>query len=84
MPTRVLFFGRLKDAAGVGERIVEIVDGERSIDALIKRLAAGDDALAAALAHPSVKVAIDQRVVDRATLIGAAREIAFLPPFSGG
>ncbi len=84
MATRVLFFGRLRDIAGAGERLVEARASLRSIEDLIEFLAPEDDDLRRALLHPSVKIAVDQRVVARASSIDGAREIAFLPPFSGG
>lgn len=83
MKTRILFFGRLRDAAGGGERLARLAPG-LSIDALIDEITGVDTALAAALRDPSVNIAVDQRLVPRSTIIDAAREIAFLPPYSGG
>lgn len=83
MTTRILFFGQLRDAAGAAERTVALAAGT-SIDAVIEAVAAGDGALGAALRDPAIKVAVDRQVVARSSLVGSPREIAFLPPFSGG
>jgi molybdopterin synthase sulfur carrier subunit len=83
MTTRILFFGQLRDAAGAAERMVDLT-AETSIDGVIDALATSGAMLGAALRHPAVKVAVDRQIVARSTLVGDAREIAFLPPFSGG
>jgi molybdopterin converting factor small subunit len=81
---RILFFGRLRDAAGTHEDSIDLEDGIASVPALIERLAAGDAALAAALSAPSVKVVADGEIIRRSDSILGAQEIAFLPPASGG
>ncbi len=81
---RILFFGRLADFAGARERAFA-VDAPISIAALTEELSAGAPELGAALAAPSVRVAINQTIVrGRDALVSAGDEIAFLPPVSGG
>ena len=82
--TRLLFFGPLRDVAGASTRHAEIPASVGTIDALIAWIAMDDPALAQAVNSPSVRVAIDQTLVDRTAAFAGAREIAFLPPFSGG
>ena len=82
---KVLFFGRLRDQAGVAERQVGL--GCATDMAAFRRLAAaGDDQLEAALAAPSVRVAINATLapVAAACSVSPGDEVAFMPPFSGG
>lgn len=82
---RALFFGRLRDLAGCGER--EITLG-RTLDvaAFRKLAAAGDAELEAALAEPSVRVAVNATLAPRSAdcVVAPDDEVAFMPPFSGG
>jgi molybdopterin synthase sulfur carrier subunit len=77
---RVLLFGRLADHAGWRDRSVEA----KSLAALREALAAEDSSLAEALDGPGVQVAIDKVIVRGEATLGAATEVAFLPPMSGG
>lgn len=84
---RVLFFASLRDAVGMAELTLETsVDG---FDGLMAELAARlPSAAVEALTDSSVRVAIDQQLIDdTATLAGSldqVRELAFLPPVTGG
>jgi molybdopterin synthase sulfur carrier subunit len=77
---RVLLFGPLRDLAGWRERRIEA----GSLGDLRRLLADEDLALGAALGGPGVQVAVDQAVVRGDAALGAASEVAFLPPMSGG
>jgi molybdopterin synthase sulfur carrier subunit len=78
---RVLLFGPLRDLAGWRER--ELPAG--SLAELRARLAAEDAALGEALAQPTVKVALNQAILQAEDAeLSAAAEVAFLPPMSGG
>ncbi|MBY0565472.1 MAG: MoaD/ThiS family protein [Hyphomonadaceae bacterium] len=82
---KVLFFGRLRDRAGLGER--EVALSEVVALAVFRHLAsAGDDDLEAALAAPSVRIAINATLApsDAACSVWPSDEVAFMPPFSGG
>lgn len=70
---KVLLFGRLADVAGWRERTIEA----HSLSALKAQLADLVDA-------PGVHAAVDQVIVRGDALLGAASEVAFLPPMSGG
>ena len=76
---RLRFFGRLRDAIG-GELEVEVPGDVTDSDALRSWLGREHPALL----DPSVKMALDDRILAAPTLIEGAREIAFLPPVSGG
>lgn len=76
MTLRVLFLGRLQDAAGGGEREVP---AHRTVAALVASFEPG---LAAALRSDKVRVAVNG--VLGATDLGEGDEVAFLPPVSGG
>lgn len=79
---RVLFFGRLRDLAGSAE--IEIAGDCRTLGELRTMLASDNPALGLALEHASTRVAVDHAFVERDAPIAEAREIAFMPPLSGG
>ncbi len=81
MRVKVLFFGLVRDLAGLPEEEVEVPDGgtlehlwgqyERRFPRF--REAAG-----------SLLVAVNQEVADRAQVLREGDEVAFMPPVSGG
>lgn len=79
---RVLFFGRLRDIAGASE--IDVADGGGSVAELRALLNAENPGLGDALGSPEVRVAIDQIIAGDDASIEGAREIAFMPPLSGG
>jgi molybdopterin synthase sulfur carrier subunit len=79
---RVLLFGRLADLAGWRQR--EFDPPPESLSALRDRLAELDAALAEALTGPGVQVALDKVLVRGEVALAGVRELAFLPPMSGG
>ena len=76
MAIRVLFLGRLQDAAGCGER--EVL-AQPTVAALI---AAFEPELADALRSDKVRVAVNG-VLGASALVDGDK-VAFLPPVSGG
>jgi molybdopterin converting factor subunit 1 len=78
---KVLFFGRLKEAAGAAEEFVELVSGSR-----IEDLFAGFIARQPELARyrSSVVASRNQEFAAWSTPLDSGDEIAFLPPVSGG
>ncbi len=80
MAIRLVFLGRLEDAAGAGQRDVEPAG---SLEVLLARL---EPELANSLSGERIRVALNGALVaDRHTLLLAdGDEIAFLPPVSGG
>jgi len=81
---RILFFGRLGEAAGGGEMRVDPPTGVDDIAALRDWLAQRDPALAEALAARGVRTALDQAFCGDNAKIAGAQEIAFMSPLSGG
>jgi molybdopterin synthase sulfur carrier subunit len=79
---RVLFLGRLKEAAGARELDLE----SDTLHELIESLDERAPGLGAMLSGPGVRVAVNQAL----TLPGAdfalrpTDEVAFMPPMSGG
>lgn len=84
MTTRLLFFGALKEAAGANQRLIALPRHVDNVEALIAWLGESDEPLGQALSAPAIRIAVDQRMAARDEKIGGAREIAFMPPFSGG
>ena len=80
MPLKLVFLGRLEDAAGAGEMEVA------TVATLPELLAALEPDLAAALASAKVRLAVNGKLTtDRdALVLRDGDELAFLPPVSGG
>lgn len=80
MAIKLVFLGRLADAAGGGEREIE------TVSSIAEVLAGLEPDLAAALNSTKVKLAVNGKLVrDRAVLmLRDGDELAFLPPVSGG
>jgi len=78
---KLLFLGRLEDLAGDPERTIALA-APMPLPDLIAQLPA---ALAAALADPRIRLALNGTLVPAAGLVVAdTDELAFLPPVSGG
>ena len=83
---RLVFLGRLADAAGCPEAPLAVED-VMAWNALVARLETDfGSALASAVAEPRVRLALNGVVLaDRAGLaLRQGDELAFLPPVSGG
>ncbi len=80
MSVKLVFLGRLEDAAGTGERIAE------SVATLEDVLAGLEPSLASALGGERIRLAVNGALVtDRKALrLEDGDELAFLPPVSGG
>jgi molybdopterin synthase sulfur carrier subunit len=83
---RVLFFGRLCDAAGAEELLTPLPAHARHVSDLKLLLARLNPELGAALEESGVRVAINQNLApSKSDLeISDRDEIAFMPPMSGG
>ncbi|WP_225204780.1 MoaD/ThiS family protein [Novosphingobium huizhouense] len=79
MAARLVFLGRLEDAAGSGER--EVAPGP-----LAEVLARLDPALAVELLGERVRIALNGALVAEpgGVVLADGDELAFLPPVSGG
>ncbi|MEQ1860461.1 MAG: MoaD/ThiS family protein [Chthoniobacteraceae bacterium] len=76
MPLTLLAFAQARDQLGFAERVVECAPTD-SPRVLIRRLAP-DAAL------ETMRVAVDQEYADWDAPVGDAREVAIIPPVSGG
>lgn len=80
----VLFFASLCEATGC-ERLQLAEAGTLSLSELIERLVAELGAQARdALTAESVRVAVNQTLVQGNVAVSAGDEVAFLPPVTGG
>jgi molybdopterin converting factor small subunit len=78
---KVLFFGRLKEVAGVAEEFVELIPGSRIEDLFANFVARHAEF---ARYRSSVVASRNQEFVAWGTSLDSGDEIAFLPPVSGG
>lgn len=81
MPLTLKYFAALRDRMGRTEESVETEasTGQALIDFLTER-----DPAAEALAHPSVRLIVNDEIAPRSTALKDGDTIAFCPPFSGG
>ena len=79
---KVLLFGPLQDLAGWRERSFD--PAPATLAGLRALIEAQDQALAAALAGPSVQAAVGKALVRGDVALAPGSEVAFLPPMSGG
>lgn len=79
MPAKLVFLGRLEDAAGMGELAVASAP-------LDQVLAALDPALAVQLLGERVRMALNGQLITEGggIVLADGDELAFLPPVSGG
>ncbi|MEO6717449.1 MAG: MoaD/ThiS family protein [Novosphingobium sp.] len=80
MTVRLVFLGRLEDAAGAAERLVTVTGSLSAI------MAALDPELAETLSAERIKLALNGAMVNDRTglVLKDGDELAFLPPVSGG
>lgn len=83
MELRILYFAWLRERVGHAEETLELPAGITTVAALRQHLIARGAAYAA-LAEPTVRVAINQAMADPLTAVGPGDEVAFFPPVTGG
>ncbi|MBC7979407.1 MAG: MoaD/ThiS family protein [Armatimonadetes bacterium] len=76
MKITLLAFAQSRDAFGFSERVVEFEEGETA-RGLVGRIAPGVEI-------GNLRVAVDCEFASWDAALGNARELAFLPPVSGG
>ncbi|WP_417491120.1 MoaD/ThiS family protein [Maricaulis sp.] len=82
MALNIRYFAALRDAMGRSEQTLDTLPAATG-EALIDWLARQDPA-ASALAHPSVRLIINDAIAPRSQPLRDGDTIAFCPPFSGG
>ena len=79
------YFAWLRERAGVSEERVRLPDDLKTVGDLLEWQSRRGEPFDSAFARPdAIRVAIDQAHVKPTAPIGAAREIAFFPPVTGG
>jgi molybdopterin synthase sulfur carrier subunit len=79
---KIMLFGSLGEAIG-RELTVDFPPEGCSVSALRKLLVERDPAFAP-LARPSTRACVDQVIVPEDCIIRPGKEVAFIPPLSGG
>lgn len=85
MALHLLYFAWVKDKVGHGAETVTPPAGIATVAALMDWLATQSPGHAAAFSdRRMIKAAVDQEHVGHDAPLGAAREVAFFPPVTGG
>ncbi|MGK0266646.1 MAG: molybdopterin converting factor small subunit [Maricaulis sp.] len=82
MALTIRYFAALRDAMGIAEQTVEYLPGING-GGLAEWLIARNSA-AKPLAHPSVRLIVNDEIAPRSQALHDGDTIAFCPPFSGG
>ena len=79
----VLYFAWVRERIGVPKESVE--SGAATVAELVDELRSREDRYKLAFSDmSSVRVAVDQKLVDIEAPLAGAREVAFFPPMTGG
>jgi len=82
---RLLYFAWVREKIGLATEDVELPPDVATIEALVAWLKQRGEGYDEAFARPQVvRAAVDKVHVKPSSAIGAAREIAFFPPVTGG
>lgn len=82
---KVLYFAWVRERIGREAEEIEVPEGVATVAELAAHLAGRGDGYAHAFENPRiVRAALDRRHARPDTPLGAAREIAFFPPMTGG
>ena len=83
MTIEVLYFAWLRERIGLGREVVETQAA--TLADLVAELRAREDRYDMAFSDMgAIRAALDQELVPLDTPLGAAREVAFFPPMTGG
>lgn len=82
---RILYFAWVRERVGAGEETVAPPEAVRTVADLADWLRTRSGGHAEALADlTKLRAAVDQRFVPLDSELGAAKEVAFFPPVTGG
>ena len=82
---KILYFAWVRERMGCAEERLDLPDTVQTVADVVDYLTRRDEAGALAFAHKTmIRAALDRRHVQPQTLLGAAQEIAFFPPMTGG
>ena len=82
---KVLYFAWVRERVGKPEEEIELPAGVTTVGELMRWLSGRGEEYAHAFENPKViRAAIDRTHVRPDAALGAAREVAFFPPMTGG
>jgi len=82
---RLLYFAWLRERIGYAEEEVALPSSVRTVNELMRWLAARDARHGAAFAQPRlIRAAVNQEFAGPDTELAAGDEVAFFPPVTGG
>lgn len=81
---KVLYFAGLREALGMAGETVALPASVATVAELRAHLAARGDNHGALASTKNLRSAVNQRMVDPATVIADGDEVAFFPPVTGG
>jgi len=82
---RLIYFATVREAIGLAEEQREFPPNVRTVDDILRWLAAQSSAYAAAFGNTDrLRFALDQNMVTPDALIGNGTELAIFPPVTGG
>ena len=85
MKLTVKYFASIREAAGIGEEVVDLPDTSISLDALRTLLASRSVRMAEALSREKVvRTAVDLELQSGSVTLRDGAEVAFFPPVTGG
>ena len=80
----IRYFAWLREAVGVAHEEITLPDDVRTVGQFRGWIGERHPALQSKLAEPGVRIALDREFAAPDAQIGGAREIALLPPMTGG
>jgi molybdopterin synthase sulfur carrier subunit len=81
---KILYFASLREALGCGSEEVELPAGVADIAGLMAFLAARSEQWQVLRTRKNLRYAVNQEMARLDTPVGAADEVAFFPPVTGG
>jgi len=81
---RIRYFAALREAIGRAEAVLDLPPSIKTGRDLVRLLASQFPHAAAHLNAPSLRIALDQEIASFDVPLGGAKEIALLPPMTGG
>jgi sulfur-carrier protein len=82
---KLVYFAWVRERVGLPEETVQLPESVKTVsDLIIWLMSRGEEYAHAFENGPLIRAALDRSHVRHDALIGAAREIAFFPPMTGG
>lgn len=81
---RVRYFASLREALGRAEVTLDLPQSVKTGRDLVNLLASQFPRAAAHLSAPTLRIALDQEIASFDAPLAGVKEIAFLPPMTGG